>query len=253
MSKGVAVVGLSGTGKSTSIGKIESIEHIGLNPKETLLVNVQNKPLPFDYANDYKRCKTTLNQGLDRFEISKPGNMLCSNNAKEIIDYLRQATTIQNPDGSWKFNVGVIDDFQYIMSHKFMQKSAVKGYEKFSEIAADGYFVLTTGLELRDDFIFIILTHSEKETNPDGSSYYKMKTIGKMLDEKVSLDGLFVTMLFSDFIKNDETNELDPVFYTNRTANFQLAKSPIGMFPEKIIPNDLGLVVRKIKEFYKIA
>ena len=244
MSKAFAVCSLTGTGKTTSMGKIPSIGNEGLDWSTTALINVKGKPLPFKVEDgQLVKVVTTYDHVNNKYTIASPGNYLTSVNPLEIIVFLQYLNTVP------KVKTVIIDDFQYIMAEEYMATSHIKGYEKFSKMAANAYYVLKTGLDMRDDIVFGVLTHSEPIA--DGSTIigYKMKTIGKMLDEKVTLEGLFTTLLFSDVTKNNETGKMEYIFITNATEKFPLAKSPIGMFENITISNDLGMVVEKIREF----
>ncbi len=245
MSQALVVAAGSGMGKSTSIGKISSLEHEGLDPQETVLINVMGKPLPFKEGREgYKKAIMEFNQITGKFEIKVKGNLLESKNAREIIDFLyiiNQVPRVKNV---------IIDDFQYIMADEFMATASVKGFDKFNKIAANAYYVMLTGLQLRDDIVFIVLTHSEPVQDGNVIVDYKIKTIGKMLDDKVTLEGLYSIILFGDVVKDVDGN-LKKVFFTNSTDKFRQAKSPIGMFEDTIIKNDLGYVVKQVRDYYK--
>lgn len=108
------------------------------------------------------------------------------------------------------------------------------------------YDVINTGLCMPDDKNFILLTHSEEI---DGKT--DIKTLGKMLSDKVNLAGLFTVVLYTDVKTTLQSSEYR--FITNQHINdrgvYVMAKSPRGMFEEKLIPNDLGFVLDKIEEF----
>jgi hypothetical protein len=141
----------------------------------------------------------------------------------------------------------VLDDYQYIMADEFVRKATTKGFDKFAMMAKNAYDVLNGGRFLREDQKVIVLTHSE-DVMVDGKSFKKIKTIGKMLDEKVTLEGLFTVLLFTDVQYDDKTQTASYSFVTNRTDEYQ-SKSPVGMFPTLKINNDLGLVVESIDDY----
>ena len=93
----------------------------------------------------------------------------------------------------------------------------------------------------------IILTHSDEENNK-----LKMKTLGRLLDDKVNPIGLFTVALFTAHRMNAD-DKLEYGFVTNRTLDprgFEIpAKSQVGMFENLFIPNDMGLVIEKIKKY----
>ena len=235
MANSICIVGESGTGKSTSIGQIPDLGIIGLNPKETVIINIMGKPLPFKGA----RANYSL-------PISQGGNYASVSDAKVVVHILN---TINETRPDIK-NV-VIDDAQYSMADEFMQKASKKGFEKFTEIAKGAYDIITTGNAMREDINFIYLTHSDFDKE-EGA--YKMKTIGKLLDEKVNLAGLFTVVLYTQTVYDAQEKKTNYYFVTNKSTNNSgneiPAKSPIGMFEDIQIKNDLGLVVQKTNEYY---
>lgn len=218
MSNTVLIIGESGTGKSTSIRN--------LNPKETFIINICNKPLPFrGYKSNYK----TITGWDDR-----EGNYYASNDYAKIIKCL-QIIDKQRPEIK---NI-IIDDFQYVMCAEFMDRVTERGYDKFSEIAQHAYKIIDVLPGLREDLNCFVLSHSE--ANEHGKM--KVKTIGKLLDEKVVLEGRFTTVL------QTEISEAGYRFLTQGDAR-HIAKSPMDMFDEKYIPNDLQYVVEKMNNYY---
>jgi hypothetical protein len=235
MANSICVVGESGTGKSTSLGQIPELGIIGLDPKETVIINVMGKPLPF------KGGRSNYN-----VPVSQGGNYACVNDSKTVVTILNAINT-----GRADIKNVVIDDAQYSMANEFMEKANKKGFEKFTEIALGAYNIITVGNAMRPDINFIYLTHSDFD---DKAGTYKMKTIGKLLDEKVNLAGLFTVLLYTNTIYDATEKKMSYNFVTNKMVNNQgieiPAKSPIGMFDELLIPNDLGLVVKKTNEYY---
>jgi|TARA_R110000744_G_scaffold147197_1_gene260140 hypothetical protein len=236
MSTTYLIVGESGTGKSTSIGKVDQLGLIGLNPKETAIINVMGKPMPFRGSRvDYGAM------------ISEGGNYASVSDAKtiiKIIAVLKERQDIKNV---------IIDDWQYILAQEFMDKALKKGYDKFNEIAKNGFETINAGKTLRPDQNFICMAHSDFD---EKAGTYKLKTIGKMLDDKVNLAGLFTVVLYThvEAARKDGETLVSYNFVTNKYINNSgieiPAKSPIGMFNEILIPNDLGLVIQKATEYY---
>lgn len=230
------VVGESGTGKSTSIGNVEDLGLIGLKPQETAIINVMDKPLPF------KGSRTNYGK-----PISEGGNYAAVSDAETIV------TILAHLKGREDIKNIIIDDWQYILAEEFMAKALKKGYDKFNEIAKHGYDTINAGKTLRPDQNFICLAHSDFDSQ---TNTYKLKTIGKMLDDKINLAGLFTVILYTqvDAINKDGQTEVTYNFVTNKfinNAGVEIpAKSPIGMFDDLLIPNDLGLVIKKADEYY---
>lgn len=230
------IVGESGTGKSTSLGNVQDLGLKGLKPEETAIINVMDKPLPF------KGSRSSYGK-----PISEGGNYASVSDAKIIIHIL--GVLKDRPDIK---NI-IIDDWQYILAEEFMAKALKKGYDKFNEIAKNGFDTINAGKTLRPDQNFICLAHSDFDSQTNS---YKLKTIGKMLDDKINLAGLFTVVLYTqvDAINKDGKTEVTYNFVTNKfinNAGVEIpAKSPIGMFNDLLIPNDLGLVVEKADEYY---
>lgn len=208
MGMGVLIIGKSGSGKSTSMRNFKSDE-LGI-------INVISKPLPFKNENGLK----TLN----------------TDNYVDVKNILEKAKTKSI----------VIDDAGYLITNQFMRKHSNAGggngvYILYNEIA-DNFWTLTEQIKkLPDDRIVYIMMHEEKNEFGD----IKPKTIGKLIDDKVCLEGLFAIVLRAKKVDNNY------LFFTQSTDN-DVAKSPIGMFNELFIPNDLKEVDNIIREFYNI-
>lgn len=236
MSNAIAVVAESGFGKSTSIGNIPELGIEGLDPKETFIFNVKGKQLPFrGWQKQYIP--------IDMDEPPTVGNYLSSVNTADIIKVMKFIND-SRPDIK---NV-VLDDFQYTMAQQFMNDALKSGFDKFNKLAKNAYDLIDTGINLREDINFIILTHSDsKETAYE--TVYKIKTIGKMLDDKVTLEGLFTVILYGKQEYDDKNKKVIKNFVTNFDGQYP-AKSPVGMFKDTYIPNDMGMVVKEIKSYY---
>jgi len=206
MGKKILIIGRSGSGKSASMRNFK--------PGEIGIVSVQGKELPF--KSDLPTFAPKVNEKT-------------FNKYPEVMAAIRQASA----------KVLVIDDANYLMSDEFMNRSGEKGYEKFTQLAQNFYQMLQACDELPDDTTVYIMMHYEL----DSDGYEKPKTIGKLLDEKIVIEGLFTTVLKSACINGDY------VFLT-RTAGSDCVKSPIGMFEDAQIPNDLKEVDRTIREYY---
>jgi hypothetical protein len=132
-----------------------------------------------------------------------------------------------------------------------MSNALKKGYDKFNHLAKEAYDVISFGKNMRKDINFICLTHSDLD---EKSGAYKMKTIGSMLDSKVTLEGLFTVVLYTHVQYSSKDKKATYNFVTNKysdnAGNEIPAKSPIGMFDELLIPNDLGYVIQKADEYY---
>ena len=219
MANRVLVIGESGSGKSTSIEN--------LDPKTTYLIAVVDKILPFP-------------GGKGKYKSGKGGNYFRSKNSEEICQVMKAVS-----DSRPEIKTIVIDDAQYIMSGEAMDKALEKGYDKYSRLAKNMYEVLITPERLREDITVVYLAHSVDE-GANGFVKTKMKTIGKMLDNMITVEGLFSVVLLAGSYK-DETG-IHYVFLTQNDGT-STAKSPRGMFTALSIPNDLKIVLDRVRAY----
>jgi len=235
MANGILIVGDTGSGKSISLFGNKKIGIEGLDPKETFLINVKGKPLPFEgWRQQYV--------AVDLSKEPSEGNYLATTDTAIIIKIINYVSAKRKDIK----NI-VIDDFQYILSEQFMAKALQAGYDKFNTLAKNAYDVLNVGINAREDVNFIVLTHDDEE---NGKS--KMKLLGRMLEDKVNPIGLFTYALFTTS-KTKISGGTTYHFITNRTIDDRgiliTAKTPPGLFEELLIPNDLGYVVKQINKY----
>lgn len=209
MSIPIMVLGQSGTGKSTSLRN--------MNPATTLLIQVVSKPLPFRSKN-WKGVKDG-------------GNIIVASNSTDICQYMRRTTR----------PIIVIDDLQYLLATEFMDRAHEKGYDKFTEMARHYYDVLTTAMNLPAEKRVYLLSH----TDTSDSGQTKAKTIGKLLDEKITVEGL-VTIVLRTHVINGQ------YVFSTRNNGSDTVKTPIGLFEDEHIPNDLAAVDEAITTYYEL-
>ncbi len=225
MATGILIIAESGAGKSTSIET--------LSPKSTFIINVANKPLPF---KGWKKNYVTWSKD------NPTGNMY-DKAAPENIEACLNYINTKRPE----IKTVVVDDFQYMSSFEFFDKADEKGYEKFTKIGAHLAKIARMPKDMREDLNIIFLTHAEESTDIEGKRKFKAKTIGKMVDEKLTLEGLFSIVLFGK-AKKDKDGNIRYVFETQTTGE-NTCKSPKGMFDTFEIPNDLSVVIQAVKDF----
>lgn len=202
----VYVLGRTGTGKSYSMRNF---------PKEKLAVlNVQSKILPFKNSGEIETTNT------DDYEKIKKSLEIYSKNYKSI----------------------VIDDFQYLMANEFMRRALEKGYDKFTEIGAHAWEIADKVRELPSDVIVYILCH----TDIDAEGTERLKTIGKLLDEKIYLEGMS-TIVLKTVVSDGKYS------FVTQNSGKDTVKSPADMFPSYAIDNDLWYVDQKIREYYGLG
>ena len=225
MSELIGVVGESGTGKSTACRT--------LDPKQTAIINCINKPLPIrNWKKDYTPFK------------GDTGNYFASDEAKKIMTFMQKVS-----DDRLEIKNLIIDDWQYTMSNEFMRRASEKGFEKFTEIGKHAWEILNKAKALREDLKVFILTHSDTQKGEFGAKdSVKIKTIGKLLDDKINPMGLFTILIFTDVHKKAD-GQMEYRFVTNNDGNYP-SKSPMGMFKDLYMDNDLNKVSAAVDEYY---
>lgn len=143
---------------------------------------------------------------------------------------------------STKKKVIVIDDCQYLMANEFMRRATEKGYDKFTEIAQNFWDLQQAISKLPDDVVVYEISHIERDQ--DGNE--KMKTIGKMLDEKITVEGMFSIVLKT--VVNDGN-----YYFQTQNSGKDTCKSPIGLFNSMLIDNDLKKVDNLIRDYYDLS
>lgn len=136
----------------------------------------------------------------------------------------------------------IIDDSQYLLVNEFFDRAKETGYQKFTDIALNfRNLIHWINHSVPDNVIVYFLHHTEVDT--DGS--IKAKTIGKMLDEKLTVEGCFDVVLMAD-VEGQEH------FFWTQTDGTSAVKSPEGMFEETKIPNDLSIVDTSIRNYWNL-
>lgn len=137
----------------------------------------------------------------------------------------------------------VIDDSQYLLCFEMFDRAKEIGYQKFTDMAQHFYLLIQTILrDTPDDVIVYFLHHTE--LTADGKR--KAKTIGKMLDEKLTVEGLFTIVLICE-------TDGERHWFTTQSDGTTTAKSPMGMFADREIDNDLKMVDKTIREYYNLT
>ena len=217
MAQSVLVIADSGTGKSTSIKS--------LNPKETFIINIANKPLPF---KGWKKNYSNISKD------NPKGNMTSASSAPGIIKAMQHVN-----DKMLEIKTLVVDDWQYMSSFEYFDRANEKGYDKFTSIAANLAQVAKMPKDMREDLTIFFLTHSEESTDVNGHRKVKAKTVGKMIDNALTLEGLFSIVLFGKIRKTEDGLEYG---FDTQNNGENTCKSPMGMFEESFINNDLQFV-----------
>lgn len=191
-------------------GKSASMRNF--KPGELAIINVAGKPLPF------------------RSELKT----LVTDNYKKIESALL----------NMKAPSAVIDDAQYLLANEFMRRSGELGYQKFTDMAKNYWSLIAETIckQMPPNKIVYFMSHIDRDQN----GFEKVKTIGKLLDEKITVEGLFTIVLKTHVEDGKYT------FFTQNSGT-DTVKSPIGMFPDVQIDNDLKAVDNAIREYYNLG
>ena len=204
MATAVLIMGESGSGKSASLRNFA--------PNEISVFNVTSKPLPF------KQGKTKIPK-IDNATYADIANALAKPNKRAY----------------------VIDDAGYLLSFEMFKRANETGYSKFTDMAKNFFDMLDfINTQLPSDIIVYITMHTEDDSE---MHKVKVKTIGKMLDQNLKIEGLFSIVLRA-------VQTEDGYKFVTRDDMVSTAKSPIGMWEEDMIDNDLKAVDTTIREYY---
>lgn len=217
MSTSVAIVGPSGAGKSRGIKT--------LDPATTFIINADKKSLPWQgWRNQYVPDK-------DNYLVtSEEERCMAALKGISSMDKFRHIKTI------------IVDTVNGIMVDEVMEKAAIKGYDKWTDLAQVVYNLVSIGNSLRDDLIVMYLFHSER---PNENEPARIQTSGRMLS-KICLETKFPIVLFA----RPRISKEGRVEYGLETRwNNSTAKSPEGMFADAFIPNDYAKVCEAIRAY----
>ena len=206
----VLILGESGSGKTYSIKNFDA-EEVGI-------FSVEKNRMPF--KKNFKVCKNaTYEQIMSALKKKDENGNICPSLKRYVID-----------------------DSQYLLVNELFDRVSERGYEKFTEMAVHfRNLIKHINKNLPDDVIVYFLHHPDMDGN---TGRYKAKTVGKMLDEKLTIEGCFDIVLFT-VIENGEHK-----FATQPDGKVP-AKSPEGMF-DGDIPNDLKAVDVAIRNYYEL-
>lgn len=203
---GIPVMVLGESGR----GKSASLRNF--DPRQIGIINVAGKPLPFK-ATGF--------------------NLFHSDNYAVITGVLKNC----------KARSVVIDDAQYLMANAFMRQADVKGYDKFTQMASDYWNLVQTVVnDLPDDKIVYFLQHIAV----DDQGRERAKTIGRMLDEKITVEGMF-SIVLKCVVQDGH------YLFSTRNSGTDTVKTPIDMFSDALIDNDLSMVDKTIRDFYGLT
>ena len=214
MSYPVMILGESGSGKTFSLKNVDA--------ESSLLIQTIKKPLPF-------------RSGAWKPFTKDGGSVFACDDWSRIVSAIDQAA-------DYKKDKIFIDDFQYLLANEFMRRADEPGFQKFTDIGTHAWNVIMAAQNAPKDLRIYFLTH----TDTDENGIIRCKTIGKLLNDKITVEGLFVIVLRA--IVTDQGN-----FFTTKNEGFDPSKSPYEMFDSPRIQNDLAAVDTAICDYYNIT
>lgn len=218
MSIATMILGQSGTGKTASLRN--------LSPADTLLIQAVKKPLPFK-ASEWKPAT----------KADPSGSIIVTDQSATIVGAMQRT----------KKPIVVIDDFQYILANEFMRRvldneTGNSAFAKYNEIARHAWDILMAAGKCEDHKRVYILAHTQE----DDAGRIKAKTIGKLLDEKITMEGLLTIVLRTAVINGQ-------YLFSTKNNGLDTVKSPMGLFEDEHIPNDLAAVDAAICSYYDLT
>ena len=211
----IGIMGESGAGKTTSMRN--------LDPKTTYYIDCDKKGL------SWKGWKS-------QFNAENKNYMRTDDKDKVLV--LLQGINEKCPN----IKTVVVDTLNGIMVADEMRRSKEKGFDKWQDLAVSVYNIIDYALTMRDDITVIFICHSQTVRDDSGYMFTSIKTNGQKLS-KIGLETKFPIVLYAKCV--------DGKYVFETQANFSTAKTPLGMFADKTIDNDIVKVIEAIKEYEK--
>ena len=206
----VLVVGDSGTGKTSSIRSFKG--------GEVSVFSAAQKPLPFRNVGENK----IYYEHIVGYDDLKSKLRIAKN--KSI----------------------VIDDAQYLMAFEYFSSLSETGFEKYTRMGNNFFTILKIAGQLKSDKIIYFMMHVDRQDN--GTE--KAKTLGKLIEDKLTLEGLFTIVLKT--VVRDNGNGRQGYYFATVNSGSDRVKTPMGMFEESLVPNNLKSVDRIIRNYYEL-
>lgn len=207
----VLIMGESGSGKSASMRN--------LDPEKVGVFNIAGKPLPF------------------RKKLNVVSNVKAEGGTRRV-----NYNDILKALARGKVKTFIIDDSQYLMAFEELDRAKETGYTKFTEMALNFTGLVRYIIDFLPPDVIVFFLHHVETTD---MGKIKAKTVGKMIDSKLTLEGLFSIVLFCEATS-------DGHHFVTQSDGLTTAKSPMEMF-DKIIDNDLAMVDATIREYWNLG
>ena len=213
MAKIIGIMGESGAGKTTSMRN--------LDPATTYYIDCDKKGLSW--------------RGWKKQYNAETKNYFSTDKQNEVLTIM-QGINDKRPN----IKTIIIDTLNGIMVADEMRRSKEKGYDKWMDLAVSVYGIIDYALTMREDITVIFVCHSQTVRDDSGYMFTSIKTNGQKLS-KIGLETKFPIVLNAKCV--------DGNYLFETQANFSTAKTPMGMFAEKTIPNDIAEVLKAVEEY----
>ena len=215
MSKLIAVMGESGSGKTTSMRN--------LDPKTTMYIDCDKKGL------SWKGWRDQYNK--------ENKNYIVSDDSDYVLKVVQQ---VSNSPEFQHIKVIIIDTLNGLMVADEMRRMKEKGYDKWQDMAASVYNLVDKALTFRDDLTIIFTAHTQTDREDSGYMFTHIKTSGRKLD-KIVLESKFPVVLLAKV--------MDGAYKFETKADSSTAKVPMGAIEDQYIDNDITKVIDALKDY----
>lgn len=213
MAKIIGIMGESGAGKTTSTRN--------LDPSSTYYIDCDKKGLSW--------------RGWKKQYNSEHKNYYCTDNQAKVLQIM-QAINNDRPH----IKTVVVDTLNGIMVADEMRRSREKGFDKWLDLAVSVYNIIDYALTMREDITVVFIFHSQTVRDDSGYLFTCIKTNGQKLS-KIGLETKLPIVLYAKCV--------DGQYLFETQAEFSTAKTPMGLFAEKTIPNDIAKVIEAVEEY----
>lgn len=233
MNEPIMIVGEPGTGKTTSIRT--------LDPAKVLLINLDNKPMPFR-AKDYAALKYDEK---GNYLSGNVINIVKTNKKGESDSYFDKLNKILGWCKNQHFTEIIIDDFQSAMANEMFDRIKEMKFDKWVDIGLGVRNLILQINSMPEHILVFMMIHSETDYDQAGNKIIKAKTVGKLIDKNLTLEGKTTIVLGTEVVRANNKTDYNLITQSDGT---RILRSPLEMF-EFRIPNDLAFVSKTVREY----
>lgn len=215
MSKAIAIMGESGSGKTTAMRN--------LDPATTFYVDCDKKGL------SWKGWRKDFNE--------ENKNYFCTDFPEQALNFLVMAN---ERESAKHIKTIVFDTINGLMVADEMRRMREKGYDKWQDLAASIYSLIDYALTVREDLTPIFIAHTQTDHDDNGFMFTRIKTSGRKLD-KITVESKFSTVLWA--------KRMDDRYVFDTQSENSTAKAPFGAFEDRYIDNDITQVLKALEDF----